>query len=526
MATPHTHGDTMREHDKAVYDWLGGLLVDYNGIAGTTRDGFPCLRIMATPQQAFAKVTELLVHMGWLPGATAADMRAAGDSKWDEIPLPVLTIERDEPTPAAELNSAATQKRIYLNPVTGQWEEHRWPAQYSTQYRVTAWSVKRATDAFIREWVYGALGGKGKATHEALIEVTHPAPWGLTLQRLRFEGSQDLSRLEGDTQRFIRTEFTFTLRTLVFFPPVGNSYVAYGFGADGDMISASFGDTTTDPTESVTFDSPSIVPSRMTGNLFMYPVTRNLIPTEWPKTGDAQVSAGLVAPGGVPAGPYAVSLRARVTEPTDSVELLERLTTKDTEGCSIVSVSFDYQASGAPANLEIAQRNGTTGDLTVSYTRSLPLVRNRWDPVHVFALVRGDTFQVNLVGDGDDADVTVANTDVRLIGQGTKILHQATSTPGPGLTRYEWGSLDNEPHLVILIIAGSNPPGTSLATVEDDLSAPTYTASQNVDPAENVGAVFLVQPKNGQIGLTVPSALALDTVYLQRYPGPYNGSTL
>lgn len=528
MAAPHTLGDTMRNHDKAVYDWLNGLLVDYNETAGTTRNAFPVLRIMATPQQAFARVTDLLVHMGWLPGATAADMRATGDAKWDELPLPVITIERGEPTPAAELNSSATQKRVYLNPVTGQWEEHRWPAQYSTQYRMTAWSLKRSTDAYIREWVYGALGGKGKATHEALLTVTHEAPWGETLQRWRFEGSQDLSNLEGDNPRWIRTEFLFTLRTLVFFPPVGNSYLTHGVGYTGELITASYGDTTSAASQGgMNLDSPSAVPSLMSSNLFFYPVTKNLIPTEWPRTGDAEVSAGEVAPGGIPPGPNAVSLRAVLPDENASVELLERLSAKDTNGRTIVSVSLLYQSAGEPVDLEVAQRNGTTGVLTSAFDRSLPVVANRWDPVHVFTLVRGDTFQVNLVGTtAGEGEVTVADVDIRTVADHTRIAPQATSTPSVGQTRHEWGSLDNAPYLAILVLAAGNPAGPSVVSVQDDLSAPTYTASQTIDPDVNVGLVFLVQPKNGQLGLTVPTALALDTVYLQRYPGPYNGSTI
>lgn len=525
MATPYTLGDTMRDHDTAVWKWLGGLLIDYNEIAGVARNQFPILRVVATPHQAFAKVVDMLAHQGFLPAGTAEEMKASGELKWNDLPLPVATIERSDPIPEASRNSSALVRRIYLNPLTGQWETHRWPAQYTTQYRITFWSLRKSTDNYIREWVYGKMGGQGKATHEDIIPVSHPPPWGETIQKFRLDGSTDLSVLEGDVQRFIRTEFAFTLRTLVFFPPVGNGYITHGVGFTGELIGSAYGDTTTDGTVA-SGDSPSAVPAVMTGNLFYYPVTANLIPTEWPVTGNGKASAGLVAPGGVQAGPEASSLRAQVTLTTDSVEVLERLAQKDPDGRAIVSVSLRYQSAGAQVDLEVAQRDGSTNALTLAFEARLPVVPNRWDPVHVFALVKGDTFQVNLVGTGTAGEATVADVDIRQVYDGTRVAPAASSTPGPGLTRHEWGSLDNAPYLVILALAPSNPAGPSTVTVQDDLVSPSYTKSQPLDPSANVGLVFLVQPKAGYLGLTLPSALALDTVYVQRYPGAYNGSTI
>ena len=517
----------MREHDLAVWTWLEGLLVDYGTIAGTPRNGVPILHIFASPQQAFAETTDLLVSMGWLPGATAAAMRAAGEAAWPQIPLPVITIERDEPVMDTELDSSAPYRRVYLNPQTGQYEAHRWPAHYNCTYRLTVWAKTRATAEFIREWIYPQLGLTGNANTELMLPVVHQPPWGTQIHKFRLDGSNDLSTLEGNTQRYIRYEFMMTLRLLMFYPvdTADSAALVHGVGADFTLLDPTVGTTTQDGATSVAGGVPCTVPLRMTDNLFFFPVGAASIPALWPVTGDGVATAGTWSPSGVSQGVYGYgTLGAAVTAPADTVELLERLTTLDTDGTQVVSISFQYQAGSNPAALTVNSRDVTTNALTPNYLVSLP-VTGKWQPVHVFTIVNGGTFQANIAGSGSPSEVTVATVDVRQFLGGTKIPWQSTAVSG-SLTRYQWASLTNTPYLAIVVLAPGNTPGPHTVTVEDDLSDPDYTQSRSIDAAVNLGLVFLLQPINGTLGLTIPTALTLAKVYLQAYSGPYNGSVV
>lgn len=525
MGSPFTLGDAMREHDKAVYDWLGTLPIDYGNIAGAPRNGFPIVRIFAAPHQAFASTVDLLVHMGWLPGATADEMRATGDDCWPQLPLPVATIERDEPVPDPELATSAPVRRLYLNPTTGLYEYHRWPGHYLTTYRVTFWSLRKATDAFIREWVYSQLGNVGNANYERMLSVVHQPPWGPQLHKFGMDGSLNLDTLEGDTQRYIRTEFSFVLRTLVFFPPTGAYNITHGVGVDTSLIAQGYGVDNADENPVPGTNVPADVPGELTNNLFFFPVTPDQIAANWPVTGAGKASAGLMSPqGAAPGSNDYHSLRVRVAAPGDTVELLERLTTKDGDGRCVLMLSFIYQCRGAPVALEVAQRAAADGDLTSALALALPVAR-LWKPVHIFVLVKGETVQASIAGGGTAADATFASIDARLVTGGTRIAPAAVVTGG-GHTRYDWASLDTTPYLIIVALASGNPPGPVLATAASDRLAPSYSAQQAIDPDLNVGAVFLIQPDSGTLSLSVPSTLALDTVYLQRYAGPYDGSSV
>ncbi len=522
MALPLTQGDSMRAHDKAVYDWIGTLLVDYGTIVGTARNAFPILRVFASPERAFATVTDVLVALGWMDGATAADMRTKGDAEWPNLPLPVATIQRDEPRPDPELSNVPGQfRRLYLNPVTGKWEYHRWPGHFVTTYKVTFRVSKHYTENFIREWIYAQVGALGQSHTELLIPVTHPAPWGVQKQKLRLDGSVDLSALEGAEGRMLVYEFSFTLRTWIFYPAVVGGDVTHGTGVDSGLLTLAFGDT--DNTTGTEPDGG--VSAMMSNNLFYFPVLPSQIATTWPKSGGALALPGERSPGGSASTRDHQSLRAKVTTAVvDSVELLERLCRRDDSGRTIISVSLTYSSSGAAATLEVDQHDTVGGTISMANQLSLP-VRREWTRVHYFTIVREEAFIVALVGAGAAADVTVAEVDIRQVYDGTRVASQATTVDGSDRVD-QWGSLDNQPYLVVGVLTAAVGVAAATVTAKNDISSPDYTQTQSIDPDVNVGFVFLVQPKDGTIELRTPTTLALDTVYVQRYDGPYNGHNL
>ncbi len=527
MANPFTLGDSIRDHDKAVYDWLGGLLVDYGTIAGVARDGFPILRIYASPQRAFAAVTDMLVEQNWLATTTAATMRADGDAHWPELPMPLATIDRDEPAPDSSLAGVPLQfRRVYLNPTTGKWETHSWPGHYLTTYRVTFRTVKKYTEAFLREWIYGQMGQIGAANNETFIHVTHPAPWGVQPHMLRFDGSVNLSALEGEESRMLVYEFSFTLRTWIFRKPTVFGDIIHGTGVDASRFGG--------PADGVGNDSVAVPnadpePAEYTDNLFYFPVQPAQVAALWPKSGAATVDAGRRSPYGAtsPASPSVNrSLRIGVQATSDAVELLERLTTPDTDGRSIVSASFAYSALENGASLAFDQHDVVGG--TVSRVRTMTMPSSRaWQRVHTFAMVKQGAFIVSVAGAGGTpaADVTVTDIDVRQLSDGTRIPAGSVVVDGPDNV-YRWSALESEPYLVVGIVTPAQAAGAFTVTAQDDMTSPDWQPAQVVDRAKAVGVVFMLQPLDGSVALRVPSSLSLDTAYLLRYHGPYNGHTV
>ena len=177
MAVPHTYDDYLRIHDAAFYNWLGTLLVDYGDVAGVTRNQQPILRVMTTPQRAMAEVVDFLVSQGWIEGTDAADMRKKAEQNFTVLPMPFCSFLREEPQLDPQLQGAVkTIRRRFFNCDIGQWEYHPWPKHHRIGYNVTFRSHKKFTDAYMREFIYGQLGGKGKNENETYIPVVHKAP--------------------------------------------------------------------------------------------------------------------------------------------------------------------------------------------------------------------------------------------------------------------------------------------------------------------------------------------------------------
>lgn len=518
MAVPTSLENTIRIHDEAFNFWLGHMTVDYGSISGISRPAFPILRIMAAPDRVWASTVEQLVKQGWIDAPTVAAMREKAANDFAVLPLPIVSIVRADPVPYPEGGGVPKRfrRQQFLQP-TQQWAEHPWPGSYRTEYRATFWSAKRYTEAFMREWVMSQLGQLGAADTEVFIPVQHGEPWGTLSQALKYESSSDLSNLEGEEPRYIRYEMTFTLNTLHFRP----ASATYDF-QDTIATGVAFMEDV-DATEEDPLDQPGtdLVPAWASGNLYAPYVSPPLIPTRWPKAGDATVANSTVTPDGRP-DPGALVLD--VSDPADQVDLLNRPIKLDADDHAVLSVAFKYR-SDAAVDLDVQQHDGSD-PTTPTWSRraifGLPASPDRWLRFNQFTVVTEPIFDVAFIGTGVDATLRVAGTKVRHIHSGTKLT--PTSSVVLGNVRYAWAGLTDQPYLVLAVITPAAASGT--LTIENDGVSPSYTKAVSIDDTLQLSAVFLVQPKTTSLVLRVPVAFTIAAVYAQRYDGGYAGHDL
>lgn len=514
MSRPYTYEDTMRVHDVGFYTWLGTLKVDYGDLGGSAKPQFPILRVYASPQRAYATVVDLLVEQGFVEGTNAAEMRQNAKADFAVLPLPLATIERDEPVSDPELPGTPVKeiRTLFWNESTKQFERHPFPAHYKTEYRVTFWFLKKYTDAFIREWIYGQLGNRGAAENEMFIPVQHAGPWGEVLHAMKMTGSSDLSDLEGEGARYFRKEFTFSLRTWVMKPETEGGYPVEIAGNDAYHLEGDEGALL----EAVNLSVQSF-------NLFRIRVPMNRLQELWPLEGDATIESSEEFPddaiGGIP-----VTLKSNVAEQTDKVHILETPSDLDVGGLDLFSLACQYKATGR-VELEFMQRDLGTEDPTSADSLILPAT-SQWANVHFFTLVSKAMYIARLAGIGnqDPQEVLLSQLDVRRIYSQTKVTEDDQIDLGME-TKYRWFSLAREPYLCIIAVT-TTTGGLNIVTVEDDVGSPAYTAQRVIDSSVQVGVVFLVQPKVDSLALRVPKTTASSAVYIQRFDGPYRGHSI
>lgn len=516
MAQPFSWENTLRVHDEAVYRWLGGLVVDYGTVSGVARNQVSVLRVMATPDRAWADLVNQLVSQNWIAGATDEDKRANVKLDHDVLPLPFLSIERADPQPY--LDGGGVPKRFRRQNFDGdqmQWEEHPWPGSYRTEYRVTLWSRKKYTMEWMREWLFSQLGQIGTGEAEVWIPVMHAAPWGTLQQALHCDGSSDLSQLEGDKPRDLRSEFTFTLNTLHFRLPTSTADPI-----NTEVVAAAFTNDvfpTIDDLDDLT--GVDLAPATASGNLYLPYYPPPLVPTKWPKAGAATVSNSTVTPDDrADSGALLLGVNASA----DQVDLVNRPLTLDLAGFAVLSYAFQY-LSDAPVDLDLQQHDGSNMDTPVwtrVEKRTLP-ASAAWARVHGFTLVSQPIFDFALIGTGTVATLRIAKIRVKHIKSGTKAAPTGTSVVS-GNNRLVWTGLLAQPYLIVVVFAFGAATGTVVAN--NDVTAPTYAVNDPVNTAFQHSSVVLIQPKDTSIELLVPLALTIAAVYLQRYDGGYGGN--
>jgi len=532
MSQPYTYEDSIRTHDVAMWRWLRSLLVDY----GTWPNESPLqpppgeqpLLVglgLGGPQQGFAAVVDLLVAMDWIkPTDTsgtvdevAAKMKSAVASRFDleVLPLPIAIIERREPVPDQGVRGVPKRlRKVHYNVETEQWEIHPWPAPYRTTYDITFWCLKRYTDNYFREWVLGQLGTLGMQDQEMLLSVDHRDPFGEWKQQLRWLSFAEQSDLEGPDQRYIRTIMTVELRTWIMRNPTVSAHPVTSIEAPIFGVS-----DTTSPASRFSEDKAHTTP-----NLYHIPWEPAEFAGKWPKTGDAEVAWNELA---YHKPKPAAGLDLVLGDDDDSVTIADAPVTEDNLGVGIFSTAFRYLAPDPdPLSFEGLQRN-EAGDITSTYELLLPPTGSGPPKnVHIFTVVADQMYQPGFAGTPGGAPrlLTVMGPDVRQVLSLDKIGQTTTVDLGSSV-RYEWHGLAPHPYLVVGLLQ-PGIVGDAMVTVEDDVSAPTYTKQEQIDSAVNVGFALLARPKEDSLALVVPDALLLSAVYAAKYTGPYNGHTV
>jgi len=517
VAQPDTYEDSIRVHDVAVYNWLGGLLVDYGNLGGSAKTHFPILRVYAAPNRAYATVVDLLVKLKFVEGADAEEMRQRARDDFEVLPLPLLTIDRDEPLLDPELPGTPTKRirKLDFSGEDGMYRTHPFPAHYRTEYRVMLWAHKRYTVAYVDEWVRGQLGKQGAAENEFFLEIPHREPWGTLMHAVKFTGSADQSDLEGENPRYIRKEYTFSVRTWIMKPSV--ELVPPVEAAGTDTHESVVGDT-----KPVLDQNPLSIQSN---NLFRIHIPMIKFEELWPVEGDATVASSEEFPEdsvwGVP-----FTFLINTEKLADKVHLIEVPTLLDVDGVVLYGISFRYKSTGGRTKLEIVQRDLLTDVEEPADYLILPESRYEWKKVHYFSLLDSGSYHAKIAGTPDPVPqkILLTQLDVRRIFPQTKIDYTDTEDLGDEI-KYRWFSLARRPYLCIIRLTATTG-GINSLTVEDDVVAPTYQATRDADSSVQVGLAFLLQPRLDSLALRAPKTTALSAVYIQRFDGPYNGHTV
>jgi hypothetical protein len=547
----HSLEDTIRQHDAAFFGFWDALHVDY-GAAGLgiednvdspfapiDRNDFPILKVFAAPQRAVARVVDELVMSGWIAGADAGAQAANAETLREKagedfgvLPLPLLTIVREDPVPNPQDSGVAkTFRKQCFDEGNAAYQTQRWPGAWEVTYNVTAWSVKRATMAFIREWVMSQVGGVGGNEGETFLPVRHADPWGIINQAMSLDSITDQSQLEGqDDARMIRTNFTFTLKMWHFKRPEppdgvdpgqpgygeGQIQAVEGFNLEEAVFrpGAALG-TEIDPADFAT-DPTTIVPSALGLNMFSFFLLDTQIPTQWPKAGNATVRRGSRSPLGIKPHP---TLRIEVQDPTDEVLISNRTITLDTDTLAIITCAFDYKSTGSVEMLLAQKAAGEGNPFTNAFLQAMPSAVN-WTHGQFFALVNQPVFSLGVQGTGTAQleQVDVSQVNLRHVRSPAVKTAPDSSTPGGGQTVHQWDSLTpGRMHLAVVVFSGS--PTADNIDVNGEIFA--------VDPAEQtVGfvGIFSTPLSGGSITVTVPDAIPTSLVYVQEYKGFWDGT--
>ncbi len=496
MAKPYNLDDTMYNHDWAVRAWLRTFTVNYGHLGGADRSAFPLLTVMATPQRAFATVADLLTKENWIAGNTPQMQAARAKLDWPILPLPVASVERDDPIISNELSQVPVQwRRRFFDQETGSFVVHPAPMYYVTQYRVTFWCVKKSTHAAFMEWMLSNLGHRGMGSAEVLIPVKHPEPWGTILQALRYTGSADLSDLEGLDARHIRSQLSFVLHTWLFRNPDYTVPPVYGI----------------QHAVSVNPDSPSFVETFPDAGVWS---TANLFTADrwsWPTEGEAEVLS------------REPPVQVGVDEPTDVAYLTRVLTTPDLFGRSIWSVSFGFDTN-ARFKLSATQEDNA-GEESSAHAFAIPSGTGKF---HRFVMSTGVAFSVRVVGDNVVAAPKFSDLDIRQVYAQPRIPPVAV-VQVMGNTVYRWSGLSRRPYLVIGVLGpatGSSPTSPFDVTVADDVTTPVNTRTESISFTECAGLAMLTMPDSDTVSLTVPPNVPFVAVYVQVFDGPFAGSSV
>lgn len=234
MSRPDTYENTFRLFDQAVYNWLGGLLVDYgkilrkpeepDAITGYHIPTKSILRVMATPERAFAEMQNLLVAKSWMDESLESD-------DFRNVPLPFTSIYRMGPIPRLnQMMVPGRYKYLYRNH-EGAWLGADYPTPWDIPYDIHFWCMKRYTEVHIWDWLVSRVGRRGASPMDFYLEVDHEkyphdhhpdktCIYGNQLHSAHFDALTDITDLEPVEMapRYVRFSLLLTVRAWMMYP--------------------------------------------------------------------------------------------------------------------------------------------------------------------------------------------------------------------------------------------------------------------------------------------------------------------
>ena len=527
MAGPYTFDDAVRIHDHAIWTWLGKLLFHYPAIENTVNPALvipekkdhPIIRVMASPDRAFAKIVDTLVAQNWIPSETGQALRDLTDDNLAVLPLPAMSFQRLDPRPDPELSNVPfTYRKSFYDCEKKRFVFYRWPKTWITDYTITFWSSRMFSKAFFLEWLMSEFGNIGAGIRETFIPVIHKEPWGTVTSRLQLSGDPaDLSELEGEEPRYMRSEFTVSLRTWITMPevlPEDLPGIADECGVrDGTGIGIPIyyieGEWKTDGVSEL--HPPEFVQScNLWPNVNVIPPW--LVCRLWPVEGNAKVDTE----------DNKETLDISVTDQNDKAELFAFPLDLDRYGYAYVGLSFAY-TSDEPVRLELYSKDSQNPADTLSTTYSIVLpAAPAGETFHQFMLVNEDIVYGKIVGIGPyPQSINVGSIDLRYIlpYEPVKLANKVVGAT----TRYTFNLLKNKPYLVVVKLTS----GAGTFSLENDDTSPTFTRTLTVDKTLfEAGVMMLNQPIDSTLVLDIPNSVVVSQVYAVPYEGSYNGHTI
>jgi hypothetical protein len=321
------------------------------------------------------------------------------------------------------------------------------------------------------------------------------------MHSLRYTESANLSSLEGDDPRYIRTQVAFVMRSWLFraFPDESRG-VEPVYNVEADVDPSNGGGIGQE-------NAPPFQPNA-TFNLYTQTYARNEVATAWPRYGAASVALSN--------DPYiSVTLTA---DAADRVPLLRKLTTLGVDGRAYLSLGMRLKAT-APFYITLRQSalDGT----------SPALVRRRlvnfspgdgWKNVHMFSAATDAVLEWSIESAGTATTVYTDKVDARQV-RNVRTLPPTTYSEVSDVIRYEWHGLSVALYVVYLFPYS----GSDLVEVFPS-SPPAYISrGAELDSAADKAVGLLTMPTDTALVLDVPIALGVTQVVAIPYDGPYLG---
>jgi hypothetical protein len=203
----------LENYDLAVWEWLGGVLVDYGTEFGKgyvtqpkSLTAHPIFRIFSSAERAFSDNRIGLKSQGFFNTVDYAKIdNVTEDNVISLSPLPCVRIQRKGLGRAAERHNTPGVLQAFASEGTS-FLQRRWPVPYSLSYEIEFYSRTRMTGNYLEQWFANQFEQRGAGMYQRFLTVRNPKPYGEKIVPMDLESVVDTSDLTAEKadERFIR----------------------------------------------------------------------------------------------------------------------------------------------------------------------------------------------------------------------------------------------------------------------------------------------------------------------------------